>query len=450
MAAIDDTTNRGPGDGIVPVCNIIGTDGKQLKEFGPKAWNTVSLTESLGILGPEDTQFVSGEIVIVDAIDMFNAMAIHGDEIVDLEFQTPQKMPINYSGRIYAVDLSDWETKRVISLQFCAAEKIVSDQLKVSKVYRDDFFHEIAVDLYADLKKVTGKEIFIEPTANKGSVIIDNKSPVDGLNMICGASQHGEYKGADYIFYEQLGRDIFDGVSYFNFKPVEGMVDTAKNEPAMIYSYDSPGGETMQPKSLARIKYYMVHKTPNIIDNIAQGMYASTLVTNDLLKRQHNFMTFNYDESYTEHKHTNHNEVEGMGTGKTSLINNTVLSKRPQGHTRFFPKNYKSFDTPTNYADERAEILLKRNSQFQQRSQYVLELSIPGDSQRRVGEVVDVNIPALEVKNSDGKIRMDKTFSGRWLIAKIKHTLIAGDNKYTTNMALVKDSYTNPLPERKI
>ena len=88
--ALNPSANYGPGDVLVTKCNVISSNGKQLKDISETPWNYISYTESMGLL-QGDTQFISGEIVIKDSINILNEMVLVGDEIVELRFRTPQK-----------------------------------------------------------------------------------------------------------------------------------------------------------------------------------------------------------------------------------------------------------------------------------------------------------------------------------------------------------------------
>ena len=83
-----------------------------------------------------------------------------------------------------------------------------------------------------------------------------------------------------------------------------------------------------------------------------------------------------------------------------------------------------------------------RNSQLHQISAIKLEIVVSGDSQRRVGEVVNLKIPTVEETGG----RLDELLSGRYLICKIKHDISSTEHGYNTIMMLVKDSWANPLP----
>lgn len=443
--------NQGQGDAIVSVVNIVSSNGKQFKDLVGDApgWNSIVFTESMGLLAG-DPQFISGEIVILDAINLFNEMALHGDEVIELTFKTPQKAEIGFIGKVYHIDLSQFETKRAVTLKFCSVEKIVADQLKFNRAYREVLYSDMANDIFSSLNKISGKKLYAETTKNKGSLVINNKSPIDALNTIKATSKSEKYFGANYVFFEKAVDPTGptpDGL--FMFASIESLVDPDEVEPVLTYFYDAPPPGLRATESLVRMKSYKVVGLPNIVSNVQRGMYAGTIISNDLMKRKIGYKTFNYDESYTKYKSVNYSEVSGSGQGTTALLNNPNYSNRPEGYTYFLPKHSGSFGTETNHADELEDTMLVRNSQLQQINAIRLQINVPGDSQRHVGEVVNIRIPAIEEKNDAGGGKLDTTFSGRYLISKIKHILTPTQGSYETIMMLIKDSYATPLPTKQ-
>ena len=147
-----DDSNYGGGDILVTEFNIISSSGKQLKDITPRAWNSITYVESMGLIA-SDPQFITGEAEIIDRVNIFNEMKLVGDEIIEVSFETPQKDSISFVGRVYNVDVTMIAPKeRMIKLKFCSAEKLVADQVKVNKVYRNVPYHRIAQDLFVPFK----------------------------------------------------------------------------------------------------------------------------------------------------------------------------------------------------------------------------------------------------------------------------------------------------------
>ena len=437
---MSEATNKGQGDVDVSHFNIISSSGKELKDISPKAWNSITYTESMGLIAG-DTQFISGEVAINDQINIFNEMVLVGDEIVELRFKTPQKQEIDFIGRIYNVEvLRPNKETRILILKFCSAEKITAEQLKINRAYREVKYSDMAKDIFTPLNAIGEKRIYAEETHNKGSIIINNKSPLDVLNMITKVSRSAVNRGANYVLFEQSGTQHSGGI--FQFASLESLVNPETVEPAITYVVDPPSGKKNDLRKLATIRGYKIVALPNTIANIKAGMYGSTMVSNDLMKRKVSYSNFNYDESYENYKSVNYNVVSGIDSGTTKLTNNPTYSKRKNANIRFVPKHYGSFDTRLNYADEREFSELVRNSQMRQINAIRLQIIVSGDSQRRVGEVVELKIPTLEKTGGN----LDALLSGRYLVSKVQHRISSVDNEYITTMEVVSDSFSNPLP----
>lgn len=430
--------NYGYSDVIVDNCNIISSSGKQLNEISKKSWNAITYNEGMGLL-EGDTQFISGEIKINDGINISNEMSLSGDEIVELKFRTPQKQEIDFVGRVYNVSFAkpDKNTK-IVTLKFCSAEKVVADQLKINRAYRQVLYSEIAKDIFVPFNKIGNKKIYAEPTKNMGNFIINNKSPIDAMNQIARVSRSEKYQGANYVFFERSD-------NIFQFASIESLVDPKKNKPVIGYTVSVPTGKKNDLKNLVTLQSYQVLSFPNIITNIQSGVYASTLVSNDLMKRKVSYNTFNYDETYGDYSSVNYNEISGYGQGKTSITNNVKYSQRPSSKMVFVPNHYNSFDVDGNYNDELKDTVLVRNSQLRQINAIRLRIAVSGDSQRRAGELIELKIPTMEQQGGN----FDDMLSGRYLISKVKHIISsAAPHGYTTVMDIVKDSFETPLPQK--
>lgn len=431
-----DSSNRGPGDVIVSLCNIISTDGKHTTEIDKNMWHSIVLFESMELM-EGDFPFIVGEINIVDSAALFNEMRFSGDETIELKFKTPQKEEISFKGRVFKVSAGDVAQLRLIKLKFCSPEKLYSDQIKFNRSYRDVLYSDMARDMFYELGKGGSsppKTFRIEPSKNKGSVVVNNKSPVEAINMIKKVAKSAEYMGSNYVFYESVDRE-------FQFLSLESLIDPSKKESTMIYYDEVPPPGVMNTDKLKQILDYSIERMPDIMAGTRQGMFSGTVVSNDLLKRQTKYKTFNYDQTYNMYKSVNYNQVS---SSKTSLLNNKMYSSRYDSNIMVLPTSYKSHDTETSYGDDRADTFLVRNSQLQQICSIQLKVIVPGDSQRRVGEIVELVLPS---RGNYSQSKPDIAFSGRYLITKIKHMISAEEKGYTTIMLLSKDSYGAPLPE---
>jgi hypothetical protein len=79
-----------------------------------------------------------------------------------------------------------------------------------------------------------------------------------------------------------------------------------------------------------------------------------------------------------------------------------------------------------------------RISQLQQLQNIKVGIMVPGDSERTVGQVVEINIPSPEPPLNGTEQVNDKYYSGRFLIQSLRHKI--DTKKYMTIMEVVKDS----------
>jgi hypothetical protein len=433
-AEVNQSPNRGQGDCAVTLFNIISSDGKSSKEVNERLWNTITFTESMGI-SPMDSQVLSGEVVIIDAVSFMSEFSLNGDEIVEFTFATPQKNEINFIGRIYEVYPFGGDDKRALGIKFCSGEKFMSELTVVKNIYKNMLYSDMVLEIFSKFNEVDEKKIYTEETKTLQSATI-NRHPIDAINWLCGRAKSAKYDGSNYVFFEQA-----DGI--FQFVSIESLVDPEERKPTMTYYYDSPPENRVSTLNLISIKEPpQIINVPNVLTNVRGGMYSGLLVTNDLMKRKNEYHVWNYDETYDIYKSVNYNTVEGKG--KTSLMNNEKYSKMHGSFTYLAPKHYNMFDeSPMENMVE--DTVLVRNSQMRQINNIKLEITVPGDSQRRVGELVELVLPALESKSITSGKKDDSIFSGTYLVSKVKHIISA--TNYDTIIQLVSDSYPEPLPE---
>jgi hypothetical protein len=438
MATEDTNVSPSPKKYNVTNFNIVSSHGKQSKDLVKQPWFTINFEESLGL--GQTANVLLGEVVIVDAVGFLKEFNLHGTEIIEFEFNTPQKEGISFIGRIYHISspLKLGPTRQALSLKFCSAEKLISDQIKINKVFKNMKYSDMVIEMFAPLSVISGKKIYAEPTKTLSNAIISNRNPINAISWLAKRSKSSDYLGAGYVFYQRS-----DGI--FSFSSLEGLIDPSKIDPVITYTHDMPEGRGSVKNHIIIIDYAFL-STPNTLQNIKKGMYASTLITNDLVKRQYNMHTWDYREKYKDHKHVNP-AILPDGQQSSMLTNNPNINLRNDSFVFYGPKHFNAFGE-TDLTNNIEETLLQQNSQFQQMNNIKIRIVVPGDSQRRVGEIVSVRLPSIEPITDENPTSLDPLYSGRYLISRIKHVLTAEDETYETIMELVKDSYTESLPAK--
>ena len=145
---------------------------------------------------------------------------------------------------------------------------------------------------------------------------------------------------------------------------------------------------------------------------------------------------------------TKNRKKDGMEL--TTIHNDPRLGKYSDSHIINAPKHYRWYgpNQTTNFIESTA---LERTSQLAQLGAIHLNITVPGDSNRCVGEIVELKLPAVgTVTLKDREGDEDKYLSGRYLIAALRHNINSAKegerDVYNLEMNVVKDSFKTPLP----
>ena len=130
------------------------------------------------------------------------------------------------------------------------------------------------------------------------------------------------------------------------------------------------------------------------------------------------------------------------------MTNSKELTMAPESYEIYAPRHHMRYDNIdiSSFDVDRA---LNRKSTMQQLNNQVIEIGVVGDSQRRVGDIVEFYMPSPETVGTDGPVR-DKYMSGRWMITAITHNLTSNPQKYTMVLELSRNSIYGGLPEQTV
>jgi hypothetical protein len=91
--------------------------------------------------------------------------------------------------------------------------------------------------------------------------------------------------------------------------------------------------------------------------------------------------------------------------------------------------------------------LLPRDSQRQGLFENIrLVITVPGTTDVTVGDIVEVQLPAVEPVTKSNPQKMDQYYSGRYLVSTVRHRIQQSDNAFYTIMEVVKDSVFTAYP----
>jgi hypothetical protein len=414
-------------------------------------WNSIEIYEDMY------TNCLSGQIQITDSLNLLYHFGICGREKLIVSFSVPLldggtgRTKITRTFRVYKISERAPEagdkTLRYI-LYFVSEEFIKSQQVKISKAYEGSI-DTMVKSIYENYLRVdytdaeSQKLLDIDKTATEHRFIIPYWSPLSTINWLATrAVSATNTENCNFIFYEDL-----EG---FKFKAFSNLC--SNKEPVAEYEYTpvtrpSDGGE-IQNKDLQQqyqtIQDFLMMEYHNTMKNIENGFFASQLLVHDIVRKKWNVTNYSYGKQFFDGQdHLHERPLVAPG--------NDDLSDKHLSNFKYYPKHLGLMgNNPTFKDNDRYEDwLLKRNSQMQQIEGCQLQLTLPGDSSLRIGNVINLKVPSFEVKENVYQDWLDKYMSGKYVVTAIRHSLVStGD--YTMKIEISRDSLPLALPDAKV
>lgn len=379
---------------------------------------------------------LSGDIFIIDSLNLLAQVPIIGQEKLEITYFTPildKERTLEFN--IYKVSDRVLMRDRCQSyaLHFMSKEGIVNLTKKVSRSYTGLSHNIVEKLVHNELE--SEKNIFFEESVNNQKIVVPTWSPLKTINWLSKRSSNG--LNASYFFYED-----FDGFHFKTFNKIIGdSVAKCKYYYGPTNHRDQGEGKQGYRKiglDQYNIETYALKEGRNIASQIKSGLYSGKLVTYDLTKKQTNNYELNYHDYHSKITHVddyllrpNKTDLDGINVSEIpdSNYNYKVISSNqyPSIEDNQFPHDH----------------VLQRDSELSSIGNTRLQIVVPGDSSRRIGDIVDVVLPSPQPQFEENVL--DKYISGRYMVTAIRH-LIQKD-KYTMQLELVKDSYKTKVPE---
>lgn len=385
-----------------------------------------------------------GTLVLNDSLNNIKNLPIYGFETLDVSFNTPQKEAFEATFRIYKITDRFLEKERhmIYILHFVSEEMSLNLETRVTKSYKGKLISDIAKDIQENYLQSEFNEI--EQSKFLHHVVIPNWYPMKAMNWLANRANAMSYAGANYVYYQnKLG---------YNFLPLERIVErssTAKFlfQPANLrIPYFTDGDPKTRDESLdpIAVQSYKILDHINVLENIQTGMYGNTLTTHNFVRKIWRENTWEYGDTWLGYKHMepnqNSNSITGK-TGKSFLSDQGSSEDNPVSQLRV----YTSEDgvPEQQYPNKVEQWMQSRISQIQQMKNIRIKCSIPGDSERTVGQMLEFFLPSPE-RYEGNQEKLDIYYQGKYMITALCHTIQT--EQYITTVEITKDSVFSCYP----
>jgi len=406
---------------------------------------------------------VSVDILLNDSINLPQKAPILGEEYLNFNIYSKSVEGEGVAispGPMYSVSITDRhltkDRQQLYLLHFTSEQDIVNSNTTVSRSFRGKQISQIVNTLLNDYLDVDN-DIVIEETTGLENIVIPNWKPFKAINWLAKRAIN-KNNVPNYLFWES------NGVTYF--QSIETLL-TQQIKQKFIFSPTIDSKQKLEQLYEGRIQLESLEiiNQFNTTRNIENGLYASKLITHDIVKKKIQQHTHSLTQAYaSDITHTDsYMPISSLDTyydvsdrytfapQVTGSNKGNNLQSYYDSKVMFHPKHNQMYSKSSNdlYDNNVEEWKLKRNALILGLDQIKLEITFPGKSYIRVGHMVNIVVPSPEkvleqnpgkIKNSDDLV--DKYLSGTYLITGLRHMIEWNNGKpvYTMIAEVTKDA----------
>lgn len=375
---------------------------------------------------------MNGHLIISESLNLIRHFPIVGNEKLRIRFNTPTFPVVEKEFSIYKISPRlDFgaQNSTTYTLYFSSYEMIVSNSKKISMGYKNLTVSEMATSIFREHLSSTAS-FYAAPTESKKTYAIPYMQPFECLNWL---SSRAVYKEnpllANYLFYEN-----FNG---FFFVPINYSVLLELPSSSTYFTFIKGGSESLSlDQQMRTIEKYDVFSTADTLQGEMDGYFASSLLLHDITFKTYTYRTYSYNRDFYKIPHL---ETEGVIPKINEPYSQAYFS-----NMKYFPTNSYSVDDVQNN-DDYERIVLNRNAQLLHFSQQI-DIVISGDSRRRIGEIIHLDITTPEPKENIDDFG-DPYLSGKYLITRIDHMI--NKREYKMKLRCSRDANARYYPDKK-
>ena len=418
---------------------------------------------------------VSARLMLVDSVEnLIASLPIQGFEKVEITLEMGNKETYEYSFRVYKIDNRFGADRfQTYSLGLISTEALLNEGIRVAKTLRgkpDSIVQEI---LQSYLK--TEKEITVDKSVYNMVFQPGKKSPFSIISAIktkavpegtsvkskgksstaksngggggasdVAATDKADYQSAGgtagYFFYENR-----DG--YF-FKSVDSLCSTDKfngEKPVATYIQENANVGGSPDRKILDIDF---NNEIDIMSKLRMGAYSSLICF-------YNYSTGAYEE-YVYSLAKEYENMGHMGSQKGLPYGQKELSKYPTrimsvllDHETWFdgeetasPEERDGANGKTSgYPDFQKYYISQSISRYHSLENQKVNLTVTGNPALKIGDKIEILIPNQIPTSKRTQDLYDSEHSETYLISEVNHAFNPKDQKCTTYLTLIRDSY---------
>jgi hypothetical protein len=390
---------------------------------------------------------VSGSIQLIDGVDLFSAIGLHGNEYLYISFSRPGEntndAKYKRTFRIYkATERKPAGKTQAQSyvLHFCSEELVFSNQITLSRKLHGMNASQYAVDicsfdLKTNLKKLNGNNF--ERSFGSTNFMLTRYKPLEALEYL--ASQSYNENESTFLFFEN--KDGFNFISLESLfkRPVLNKLNfnTAK------FTQDQTTAASLNAND---VNSFQFNVSFDVLENTKKSAYNGRLYTLDLITQKYKVNDYSLVNSsnkkimmdgYFPLNNAKNRNNKAMYEEYDTQINYWLTNKGQTNNPYFISKRHRIVETGVE------RTLMQRRVQLNLLRSTELQCIVPGNPFYSAGYLVEFDMPAF-IPNSENERAIDPHHSGKYLISGVRHTITPSDGLQTL-LTLCKNSVRDPF-----
>jgi len=388
------------------------------------------------------TPGIRGNIVIHDKNGFMALLPFIGEEQLVLSYMNASGTVTAFTGNIISIENvvidEDVPSTRKYNVFFTSmtAEKNINTKSSISNT--TDTSDIIVTNLFATH---LGIPINVEKSVTVFNLSTPYWNPFRIVQLISLASYNEDGYG-DYILYENKWG--------WHWKTLRSLISA---DVKYVYTYLLNAAESsvksFDPFIIRHLRYNYIFNT---IKGAKQGLYGSSTISYSAINKNVNYLASVRDwdkidaapkmgesvRGYSRGKADEHEGLEDINPG------NTLKGKSYTNLSSPLASMHIKANEPDSaiYTIEHDKGLLSRQLQAAI-NQYSATITVDGNSELSVGDMINVVIPSLSQKKD-----IDKINAGKHLITGITHVIT--NNNFLSQLTIVNDAFDTPLEKRDI
>lgn len=378
--------------------------------------------------------FVSGTIAIQDSIGFRSKLPINGEEFLEISWETPGGDVQEHEFYIYKISGAGAVGDNIQSyiLSFASHEMIANSGMSMSYGFDGELLSDMAQKIYSEsLEAETAGSIAkvfdAEPTLNPRRMSFPAWSPAKIIREMAKTSQSSAYPtGSDYHFWEDLQGFHFRSIQSLIFD-IEPIADSELRE-RLHWTPSNSGIDTSAMNQA--IENFTVLHSGDTVKKLTNGTMASSMINFNPVTGAVEILESDISKVFDQIG-SMEVEIPITAQAKTALLKPmSFLKLHVNDAAEPFASGVENF---TQIQDVQRGLF----------GNVQIELSLPGNSNRKIGQIAELRLPQNGARETEG-IQLDRQLSGNVMITAINHAFVSG-SKYKQTIKVVKDSSFEPM-----